>query len=356
MLKKSLKVFDLPTSDSSYLSVSQDSENRIKMYYRKWLKHCHVWGIHGNNSKNFTFIEDPLIKKTDASHNFTVTYQPHLKLFIGIGGLEEWKRQKRWHEITDFEIFKKEFEGYFHKPYVRDEARFLSLKKALKGWVNHSNGLYLFHSKDGINWNQRHPNHIATIHDKGFTCALDWGKSSDFDGMNNLVYNPHEQRYYLYVRSNVAKGVRYIQYATSKDLITWSKWKNINMIPEFDKHTDGYYFPNFMMHPTKNIMFGLVPYCSAKKSSIQLFKSTDGYNWNYVEEYLSRPPVPLVKKGKIKTYKNYHHPVLGYLYDKDQQILYFYMQNNYFMYDRSHYTYVDRYKVMEKELDKRLWI
>jgi hypothetical protein len=305
----------------SYFSIIQHGQNII-LYRNNFVLHkgkflytdCFI----SKDGINFS----PPIRIHDGnclSHNFSVFRGQDGKIY-GIGGMDSWKNNIKWHETDTFEKFKTLFYKKNNREYDRDEERY---KKAYNRLINekfvldYSDGLYLFSSEDGINFNLEYDDPIITVDHSGFHSALDW-KSTEFDGHLCVMHNGNE--YILYMRDNVKKGTRFIQYSTSKDLRCWSPIKNIIVNPKFDPDYENYYFPCFMRIGDRFI--GILPFFTDTKSCLKVFESFNGYSWTAKHEFFIDKPILI--EGKPK---NPIHPIQGFINRKGN--IYVYIHKNY---------------------------
>ena len=123
-------------------------------------------------------------------------------------------------------------------------------------------------------------------HHKGMNSGL-----SVYDSNTSILYNYTNKQYFLYQRSNIGTGVRYIQYSTSSDLIKWSSFKLIKMNPPVDYFRTNIYYNNFFKIAGISNYIGILP-CNKKinnsysgldeKETFQLYYSNDCENWNYI--------------------------------------------------------------------------
>ena len=100
----------------------------------------------------------------------------------------------------------------------------------------HANGMYIFVSRNGVDW--------SLYHDKPVLSALTKCETSVIgsDSMPSIFYDHNIDEYVLYLRCNVKLGVRHVFYTKSKDLITWDKPKLVTKEPSFDFNHENLYF------------------------------------------------------------------------------------------------------------------
>lgn len=339
-----------------YHSVIKCPDDIVRMYVNEWnRKNQTIFYESKDGGKTFnTDAPGLVIKGSGISHNFYPFYDKARKQLFAIGGLDSWKHQQRWRDIDDFEEFKKAFLERFDTPYIRDEVRWEGVREKLlaKGTLNHVDGLYLMKSINGKKWElvQKEPILKAILpKHPGFWSALEWGKSTEFDGHLTCVYDSVTDRYILWVRKNIRWGIRFAQYTTSKDLINWSEFKSIK-VKGHDPESDNYYSPVFMKHPENDKLFiGMVPFFPEQggKGCIKIMKSHDGINWEVTDEIFENKVSLLNKKPK-----NREQAVNGII--KDGKSIYFYIHHNYLGVDEHIPVDIWRYETGIKELNRSL--
>jgi hypothetical protein len=338
-----------------YHSVIKCLDGIVRMYVNEWnRKNQTIFYESHDNGKTFNLKPKLVIKGSGISHNFYPFHDKDKKCLFAIGGVDSWKHQQRWRDITDFEEFKKAFLERFNTPYIKDSVRWEGTREKLlaKGTLNHVDGLYLLKSKDGIKWDlvEKEPI-IKAILPKhpGFWSALEWGKSTEFDGHLTCLYDSQIKRYILWVRKNIRWGIRFVQYATSKDLINWSEFKSIN-VDGHDPESDNYYSPVFMKHPDNDKLFiGMVPFFPEKGGNgcIKIMKSYDGINWEVTDEIFKKKVSLLNKKPK-----NQEQAINGIV--REGKSIYFYIHHNYLGVNELTPVKICRYELRIKELNRSL--
>lgn len=149
----------------------------------------------------------------------------------------------------------------------------------------------------------------------------------------------------MYLRSNVKRGTRFIQYSVSENLLNWGEFKNINL-DTFDEQSDNYYMPIFYRHPTiDGIYVGFLPYYCNEFCSIRLVKSVDCANWETVGE-IFRGDYKMLRDQP----KNTVMPVNYLGYENDNVILYFH--NNYLGLDKQKDSTIIRFIIPIKEFNR----
>lgn len=251
--------------------------------------------------------EQLIIKNSCACHNFT-PFKIGKDLYA-LGGMDAWKFEESWKHVESYEEFKIKFRNRFKTEYTRDAERYEMFKDRIKDKksLNHSDGLYLFKKTDN-GWSQVHKKPTITTHDEGFRSALDYGKSSEFDGQPSIVFI--NDTYYLYLRYNVKFKTRFIQFSSSKNLIDWEPFEEIK-VDGFDYDKDNYYTPNFFRYG--EFVLGMIPYFREDQACIRLLKSTDYTNFTVEGEIFNSYVEMLTKNAP----KNPVVPVQGVSQDKD---------------------------------------
>mgnify|MGYP003146826263 CR=1 FL=1 len=179
----------------------------------------------------------------------------------------------------------------------------------------HLNGIYALLSKDGYTWDYKSKLPIISAYHPG---ALDGCFIKPiFDSIPWCFYDSNKKSYICYFRYNIKKGIRSIQYATSKDMINWSELKEINFIPEFNKTKDNVYFSGFY-HYEDNEYIGICPFYKVGSHITQcnLYYSNDAIAWNKVSSlFVNKKPISnWVINGHI-------------IYSPDKSQLYIYVWN-----------------------------
>ena len=177
-----------------------------------------------------------IIRKDYFCHNFFANYDYNLKKFIGISGLK-----------------------------------------------SHNNGIFVFESKDGYNWDQKN----KILNDNHLLGG--WRHPNHFDTLSVLLYNPILKKYYCYTRHNSdTSPSRRVQVAESTDLIKFSKCKLVKM-SELGEKKD-IYIPGIFLYPGTN--YFLAHTCShdnRTKNKINLLMiSKDGMNFELVKEEITK--------------------------------------------------------------------
>lgn len=277
-----------------YYTIFKD-DNKIKMIYRasrpinghninQMHSKCDSWDHSTCIAIDFIKPKNNIILKGKcASHNFCPIITPNGK-YYGIGGL---------HAKTSYHTKCKNIKNIKHKGKI--------LKNPNEYHPCHCNGLYLFKSNDLYKWSlvKKIPI-ISGLH----TGQIDgrWGWS-EYDGKISCFYSKILKKYVIYVRSNVYTRRRWVQMATSNDLINWSSFKLLNVIPKFNMEKDNYYHMDVMDYPGTNLLIGFSPYTDGteQNSYIAILLSKDGVNWGRYGKILNAPLDKLKKRNSIHT-------------------------------------------------------
>jgi hypothetical protein len=207
-------------------------------------------------------------------------------------------------------------------------------------------GIYLFQSKDGIEWEQKFKQPIVTGLHEGQTDGL--RGISEFDSAMSVLFDYASKHYYLYVRLNIKGGVRYIQYTKSKNLKDWSPFKPLKINNfEFDTNKHNFYYPHFFNF--KNRILGYTAFYeegnhSQKDAGIYLLTAKSPEEWTVVgkikgtEFYNEEPHGP-----KSSRFKNDRHTVNG-LTEMDGKY-YLYTQSNYYNFHSDKGCYLERHEI-----------
>jgi hypothetical protein len=240
--------------------------------------------------------EKTIISKSSVCHNFFPF--KHNGEYYAIGGQDNWKAEKVWKTHKTFLEFKLYFRYRFNKNYTRDENRWKHAQKRIIEEcvsLDHSDGLYLLKLIDD-KWTVQQ--RVIKADNPGFVDGRKWGKGAEFDGHLSVVNL--DGTFFLYCRANPKKGIRRVQYATSKDLINWSEFK----ILKLDYKGYDYYYP--CIFSGKTFLKAIFPVLTEKKSFLRYCMSTDGINWLFEKDFCHSPI--FYDKGKPK---NYVHPING---------------------------------------------
>jgi len=146
-----------------------------------------------------------------------------------------------------------------------------------------------------------------------------WGKTSDVDGHISAVYSATRRRYFVYLRSNPAEGVRRVQVATGQRLGRLGAFQLIELHGLRDD--ENIYSPCFFL--IEDRFFGLLSIVSPTQASLRLVWSPDGIEWTPIQDLAVHEPW-MNDQG---AYQCRVHPAQGVIEDGDR--LHFYVHQNY---------------------------
>jgi len=161
----------------------------------------------------------------------------------------------------------------------------------------HANGLYIFKSRDGINWSEYHTFPIFSR----FTKCVDSNDENlpegtiGFDWMPSIFFDHNINEYVIYIRANITLGCRHVLYSKSTDLINWSTPRLINCDPVFDiENKQNFYYAG--VYPIKDKYIAFPPHFTNKildaegnhrtytNACTHVMISSDGINWKTVDK------------------------------------------------------------------------
>ena len=290
-----------------------------------------------------------LLREGSVSHNFYVFYDKNDNL-KAIGGrqLYQVNLKKTNHPLSCIKCTKL----MKVKLKTLDQIKYTSgYKKTMTVNIvspNHqspcnSNGLHLYNSVNGINWNRVQSLPIVTgLNGRDINSYVNL---TLYDSITACVYDNKNDRYILYQRANTARQKRYICYTTSKDLVNWEEFKYIN-ITGCDPNTDSFYSPFVYKFGTYYLCF--TPHLKINNShryidgGIMLLMSEDGINWKKIG-YQFRYKVNL-KRNDI--YNSVHmHDIIKFFPVAGTPII---KNTNQYIYIRnSNNDYLERYVTRE---------
>lgn len=150
---------------------------------------------------------------------------------------------------------------------------------AISGTQFYGEGIYLFESLDGINWNQ-----IKKILDESYLLS-GYCHLNHFDSHNCIVYNENEDYYYIYLRDNKTDQ-RFIQYSKTKDFNEFTKCNNINI---FEHNHMILYTPGIFKYENSDYFLGIPTVNGSDydiKKNSTLMVSQDSINFNILTKEL----------------------------------------------------------------------
>ena len=202
-----------------------------------------------------------------------------------------------------------------------------------KPWNDHLKGkkykigVYLLKSNNMYNWkilNNKLPI-IYDNHPKNGVINFE-EKYPLFDGNICCFFSRILKKYILYSRANIQRGIRFVQYTTSDNLIDWSEF-NIIKSNNFDKTKNNYYTFNCIEMYKLNIFFALVPYTNDLEKpteySVRKLISNDGVDWHDIGVLFFGKPICSTNLTRCNTH------VSGMFYKKNINKLYIFLHHNY---------------------------
>ena len=242
-----------------------------------------------------------IISKSLASHNFSVFVDtnpdtPEDERYKAVGGYHVGRASTKtphllglhqatlYGELNDCPISKGLEIVPFQDPVWPEFTKLLFKDDFFH--PRHANGLYIFKSKDGIDWKEYHNEPIFSTFTKDVLA---------FDTLPSIFYDHNIEEYVIYLRANIRLGVRCVMYSRSKDLIKWSEPILIETDPPFDMNQENLYymcaFPfgkkyiAFPPHFNNVIISDSHRLYSDAKTKVMI--SDDGIKWKTIDEILS---------------------------------------------------------------------
>jgi len=280
---------------SEYFNIIQEGTD-IKVYYRGMPKEFTIMAHTGYNSwlRQYTC----LLKSNDGL-NFTrpiinnVKYNNDTKNNILFKGYES-------HAFCCF-IDPKKIGGTKYKGVTR---RRLS-KESRK---NCNMVLSLYESNDGIEWKE------CKIIIENKHSLKDYHGYANFDCLSNIVYDKCKDQYILYTRHNARRGLRLIQMSTSKDLLNWSKCREIKFNDKYNV-----YSPNIISYPNSPYFMGFPVYQKENHRNtkyVSLMFSRDGVNWKNIinkKQFITDIKIPgSIFRGIVELNDKFYFYTKGY--------------------------------------------
>jgi hypothetical protein len=230
-----------------------------------------------------------LLKEGSVSHNFHVFYDKNNNL-KAIGGRQLYESviKKTNHSLAcnkNTKYLEIKLKTKEQIKYTGGNPDTMTLKIVSPNHISpcKSNGLYLYSSPDGINWNLDQKTPIITgLNGRDINGYVNL---SLFDSLSACVYDNKNDRYILYQRANTAQQKRYICYSTSKDLLNWDEFKYIN-IEGCTCNNDSFYSP--FVYKIKNYYLCFTPHLKINNNNkyinggIMILMSEDGINWKQI--------------------------------------------------------------------------
>ena len=223
------------------------------------------------------------LKNSLALNNFRVIRNPRRgPKYIAVGGCHYAKNHEavtlspELQHIKEYECREACWPDLPH-PMIMDDAVFQP---------QHANGIYVFMGDKLGDWT---PVISRPILSK-FTKCEGWALGTlGTDSMPCLLYDKKNEKFRIYLRANIALGVRHVVYSESSDLIEWTTPKLINV--SFDFHHDNFYFFEVVAYQDGFLAF--VPYFRNDvldekgtrryyDECVKLYYSSDGISWDQV--------------------------------------------------------------------------
>jgi len=253
-------------------------EDPKEIHYAKW-----------NGEKYKKPLYNNIIKKSLASHNFSVFIDtnpniPEDERYKAVGGYHVGRAAQEtphelglhqamlYKELIDCPISKDLEVVPFPDPVWPQFTRLIFNDDFHH--PRHANGLYVFKSADGIDWEVYHDKPIASIFtecvesnkkmppnmgvdnpDAFFAARHTFMSTKDvlaFDTFPSIFYDHNINEYVMYLRANLSLGVRHVMYTHSKDLIDWSTPTLIKTDPPFDMSHGNFYYMCAFPYPKGN--------------------------------------------------------------------------------------------------------
>ena len=381
-----------------YPTVIQDPiSKKIRLYYSQasCLRNLHLMGgetFYSESTDGINFTKPKkLFSKQCASMNFSPFLDPQDKKFPykAVGGMHI---REDHHSMMEPPCPNHKEGKYIHGEHrVGDGMRYCG-----QG-TNHTcygAGIYLFKSKDGIHWKDALPHPKKLPHEKDLSGSSSFinnnpfcprpiitgiheGQTdrlrgvSEFDGGFSVIFNKNIKKYVLYARLNVMASVRFVQYATSSDLVNWSPFKRLNLIGfdfEVTERTirgvwgPSFYSPHFFTFEDQLLGYGAfyidsgcnTPNCEnwqynlnhagiyLVKSSLEKFHRWEKVAYMQYNDFYNPNPHWDGTSGRFKT-ENQTVNGLTKIGNK----YYLYIQENYYNFHVDEPSYITRYEVKD---------
>ena len=186
-------------------------------------------------------------------------------------------------ESTSNNILK--FDNFCHNffpYYVKDK----NIYYGLSGTEVYNNGLYLFESYNGINWDIKK----KIMEEKDL--IPNWKHINHFDSLSNIVYNKNDNYYYIYVRDN-KESYRFVQYIKTNNFVEFTSSQNI--IIDNNENIE-IYSSNIYNYPNSNYFISTPTtrynrphgnscyYFNDIKKSYYMMISKNGHNWKIITD------------------------------------------------------------------------
>lgn len=316
-------------NDKIYYQIHNGSESEIRYSQIK----NNLWEKPTNNL---------VLKDSMACHNFRVFLDKEGK-YKAIGGFHcnsthPALKEKKATTLEEHQVL---------DPVWPNVAR--SLYDSESNHNMHANGYYIFKSDDGIKWEEYY--HLPVFSSDTIISGDDTSGYLSSDNMPCVFWDDKIKKYRVYVRANIKLGVRYVCTSTSDDLITWEKFKYINVDPEFNFDNGNIYFFNVIPFEFEDFH-----YISISPTFNNYILSSDGSKREYKNHgntiFLSKNGIDWVSKLSLLFEKNpkghmtFPHV---YSYEFENNLLSLYVIKNYL----THECKMSKYQINLQELLKR---
>tara|TARA_Y100000034_G_scaffold76572_1_gene91997 strand:+ start:4602 stop:5645 length:1044 start_codon:yes stop_codon:yes gene_type:complete len=331
----------------AYFSIVQDPITKISwLYYRSSYPRRNLLTMptrYMTSEDGINFTKQPkekdiILKEHGSCHNFFAFYDTNPNAatkFKGVGGTHYQPLDKHW-------IYNKRVRRHNRHHQDKMLEKYTKRPKS-QGFI----GLLAFESDEGGEWRQIFKDPIMNRYHAGFESR---GKlKREFDSQSCLFWDKNMGHYKLYIRANLARGVRHVQYATSTDLWNWTALKSINFDIDYQESVArkiNIYFPCLYPHPDGKRYLGILPYAKRDFAALRLVVSDDGVNWNKVKDFFESRP--WYDPDRPSNPKNPCHPVNGYIISGDK--IFFYIHHNYHHHNRNKPVSIRRYSMNIKDL------
>lgn len=279
-------IFNEDVKEGRIINIYKDAYTCLVKYYDN-----KIFFINPNSCLH---VNDDIINNTIilhemcASQNFSVfkDSNPNRKYrYIGIGGLV-FSKETLETEIKDIDSNIPDNELIPVGPNIR---KCKNIQTATVTNKSRANGLYLYGSNNGTDWkilNNDIPI-IGGMHNGFFDMRTGY---NEYDSNIPCFYWEKKGMYMLYCRSNISNGKRFIQYASSKDLINWNSFDLLELDPpyEFD-FAHNYYSYSFGIYndhiiailPSTSYGYTVNP-TAIHYIDIDIYISSDGRKFNKI--------------------------------------------------------------------------
>ena len=340
-IEKKNKILDVSKYYKSYNFVLLEENDKIRLIFKpNHIRPPYIFCLNEilfycESKLGINFTKPIIYQKMHAiSSNFSVIKDHINNEYIGVGGRHASHLNQKRHNKINCKC-KNENYDFRIKPKNQLNCYKENTLPLIKDNFSHKcflNGLYILKSDNFFNWKLLKETPVISGFNEGLIGNI-YGYSN-FDSkccILNLSKSKKDLKYIIYVRSNVDKAVRAIQYSQSNDLINWDKFKYIDD-KNFNYKNDNFYFPNFFKYPDSNEYIGILCFAEKnklleiddgiKKSSIFLVYSNDGIKWHRIYKLLHFT-------GNMYSICHTHPVQFGLIKSKDNKKFYLYFQNNF---------------------------